>query len=107
MFVELIVVMVIIAILAVVYLGLTKRGGAGGEASTPKAAIDKARSVECANNLHQLRAMIEMKVAEDGTYPAALNPASGMGQCPLTGKPYSYDPQTGRVWCTTPGHETL
>ena len=104
--IELIVVVAIIALLAGAYLGLSKRGGKG-EKSTPKAAMDKARSVECAANLLQLRALMETKVADDGRYPAALDPGNSMAQCPLTQKPYSYDPQAGRVWCTTPGHETL
>jgi len=26
-------------------------------------------------------------------------------KCPVSGKPYVYDPKTGKVHCTTPGHE--
>ena len=106
--IEIIVVVVIIALLAGVYLALIRgRGGGEEEASTPKAAMDKARGVECAANLQQLRALMQMRQVEDGEHPAALDPSSAMSRCPVTDKPYSYDARTGRVWCTTPGHETF
>lgn len=107
--VEIIVVVVIIALLAGVYLGLIR--GAGDteedEPVTPAAAMDKARGVECAANLQQLRALMQMRQIEEGEYPAALNPESAMSRCPVTDRPYSYDPRTGRVWCAEPGHETF
>ncbi len=107
LFIEVLVVVVIIVLLAGAYLGLFRRsiGGEDGK-SMPKAATDKARGVECANNLNQLRMTIQMKVAEDGQYPAALDPNNNMNKCPVSGKPYTYDPSTGSVRCTTPGHET-
>jgi len=104
--IELIIVVVIIALLAAAYLGLMRRSPGGkGEKPTPKEAMDKARGVECANNLRQLRALIQMKVAEDERYPAALDSSSGMARCPVSGQAYRYDPRSGRVWCVTPGHE--
>lgn len=106
--VEIIVVVVIIALLAGVYLGLIRgRGNGEDEPSTPKAAMDKARSVECAANLQQLRALMQMRQVEGAEHPAALDPTSAMARCPVSDKPYSYDARTGRVWCTTPGHETF
>jgi hypothetical protein len=105
--VELLVVMVIIVLLAGAYLGISKKSGGGKQAPTPKAATDKARGVECANNLQQLRALLEMENADKGAYPAALNPNNGMSRCPVSGRPYTYDPQTGRAKCVTPGHETF
>lgn len=105
--IELVVVVAIIALLAGAYLGLMKRGAKEGGKSIPKAAIDKSRSVECAAYLRQMRALLEMRMAEDGQYPPQLDTSVGMDKCPLSAKPYSYDPQTGRVQCTEPGHETL
>ena len=106
--IEVIVVAVIIVLLAGAYLGLFRRsvGGEDGK-SLPKAATDKARGVECANNLNQLRMTIQMKAAEDGQNPPALDPNNSLSKCPVTGKPYSYDASTGTVRCTTPGHETF
>ncbi len=106
--VEVLVVIVIVAILAVAYLGLINRHQGDEEGkSMPKAATDKARGVECANNLRQLRMLIQTKLTEDGDYPAALDPTNSICKCPVTGKPYSYDPRTGHAWCTSPGHEAF
>lgn len=105
--VEILVVVVIVALLAALYLRLSRGSSPGAGRSIPKAATDKARDIECANNLKQLRALLEMTNADAGRYPAALNPRSAMSRCPVSDKPYSYDPRTGRVWCTTPGHETF
>jgi hypothetical protein len=48
-----------------------------------------------------------MRTTTDETYPASLNelglPAS-MLVCPVSQQPYQYDPTTGQVRCTTPGH---
>lgn len=105
--VEILIVVVIILLLAGAYLGLTRKSGGGTAPSTPKAALDKAHGIECANNLNQARQLVQMEVADSGQYPAQLDPESGVTRCPVSGQPYSYDPQTGRVWCTTPGHESF
>lgn len=108
--IELLVVIVIIGILAALYFGARKgRGGAEQNKTTVGAAMDKAHSVECSSNLQQLRAAMQMKVSDEGTYPQSLDALGlgAIGKCPVSGKAYSYDPQTGKVWCTTPGHESL
>lgn len=105
--VELIVVVAIIAILAGVYLGAKKRSPSGEEKTTPKAAMDKARDVECINNLNQLRNLIQMSNTENGSFPKALDPRSAINRCPISDKPYKYDPATGTVKCVTPGHESF
>lgn len=105
--VEILLVIAIIALLAGAYLGL--RGGqdegeAGEKKSTPARAIEKAHSVECMNNLRQLRMLIQMEVVDSGGYPKTLK-ENALSRCPVSGKPYVYDPNTGQVRCTTPGHE--
>lgn len=112
--VEILIVVAIIALIIVGYYGLSGRGeeGAANSAgverpSTPKQAIDRAKLVECASNLRNLRAEIEMFNAEHGRYPEKFNPSGSVGTCPVSGKPYVYEPQTGRIYCTTPGHENL
>jgi len=106
--VELLIVVLIIGVLAGLYFGTRHKSadGTGGK-STPKAAIDKGHGVECASNLNQLRADLQMRLMEDEHYPAALDANSSLSRCPVSQKPYGYDPRTGRVWCTTPGHETF
>jgi hypothetical protein len=81
----------------------------------PGAAMDQAKGVECQNNLSQLRQIIQMDRDsggdEAGSAPPSLQAVHGipseMKVCPASGRPYAYDPRTGRVWCVTPGHERL
>ncbi len=103
--VELLIVVAIIAVLAGVYLGGSGKANKAHKKTTPAQALEKAHGVECANNLNQLRAMIQMEVADKGGYPKALDPRVALNRCPVSDKPYVYDPQTGTVKCTTPGHE--
>ena len=104
--IELLVVVVIVAVLAGLYFGVWgKRGGMGTTNSTPGEALEKAHGVECASLLNQQRQLIQMKVAEDSQYPAALDSSTVPSTCPVSGQPYNYDPQTGTVSCSTPGHE--
>ena len=106
--VELLIVILIIGVLAGLYFGDRNRGaGDTGGKTVPKAALDKGHGVECASNLNQLRADLQMRLMDEERYPPALDPNSSLSRCPVSGKPYGYDPQTGRVWCTEPGHETF
>jgi prepilin-type N-terminal cleavage/methylation domain-containing protein len=100
--IELIVVVVIIGILAGLYYGLQKKNGGP---TTPKAAMSKAQGTACASNLQQQRAYLQMQVTETEQYPAGLETQGGIDKCPDNGQAYTYDPQTGQVVCTTPGHE--
>lgn len=109
-FVEILLVIVIIGLLIGGYYGLTASGkGPANMKSTPAQAIEKAKSVDCANNLNQLRQLIQMYVIDHGEYPRQFDPGQqgSIGRCPVSGKPYVYDPQTGTIHCTTPGHENL
>lgn len=110
--VGLLLVIVIIGLTLGAYFGLGHKqtdSEDGRATTTPGRAIEKAKSVECANNLRQLRMLIQTEMTVDSDYPKKLNAENGgaLTHCPVSGKPYSYDPRTGRVWCTTPGHETL
>ena len=113
MLVELLLVVAIIALVVVAYYGLNRKAGEGDDEtmarSTPAQAMDAAKKAECANNLHNLRLLIESQRTIEGDYPQTFNPgkSGGMTHCPVSGKPYQYDPATGRIWCTTPGHESL
>lgn len=109
-------VLVSIAIVALlVWLWLTYGVGARGvagevsaPATRPTELRQQAESVECRNNLSQIRAAIQMRQTTEETYPASLNELglpSEMLRCPVSGQPYAYDPNSGQVRCTTPGHE--
>jgi len=110
--VELLIVMVVIVGLAALYFGMRGKEKQAepkfeGEAQTTLGkALQKSESVECQNNLRQLRLMIQMKAME-GSNPPQLDPEWGIAlRCPVSSYPYGYDPQTGQVWCPTPGHES-
>ncbi len=109
--VELLVVMVVLVGLAALYFGMRGKGEKAepkfeGEAQTTLGkAVQKGESVECQNDLRQLRLMIQMEAME-GSNPAQLNASWGVSlHCPVSGYPYEYNPQTGQVWCPTPGHQ--
>jgi hypothetical protein len=50
-----------------------------------------------------------MYLIDHDAYPREFDPGQqgSMGRCPVSGRPYVYDPQTGTIRCTTPGHESL
>ncbi len=106
--VEIMLVIAIIALIAAGYYGLSGRDGVEeeGAQTTPGRAMEAARSAECASNLNQLRMMIQMHVTEHGEYPREFRPGDQgtIGRCPVSNEAYRYDPQTGRIACTTPGH---
>ena len=86
----------------------TNAPGVSQPQSLPGRAIRKARDTECQSNLNQLRQFIMMSQGTDGKYPPSLASIQGTEQireCPVCHQPYSYDPETGQVKCTYPGHE--
>jgi len=81
-FVGILVSIAILGALMVVWLYYGTGGASGGGASNPAApppasrvgeARQAAESVECRNNLSQIRAAIQMRTTTDETDPASLN----------------------------------
>jgi prepilin-type N-terminal cleavage/methylation domain-containing protein len=106
--IELVAAIAIIAVLAAVMYGVWGRGKSGEGKPLPEQAVDRAKGVECQNMLRQVRMGIDMDKMETGTPPPSIPPSLAQyAKCPQTGKPYRYDPQTGSVTCTTPGHESF
>jgi type II secretory pathway pseudopilin PulG len=117
--IELLVVTVLIVIVVYVVYGQRSvhpvgSGGAagelgpGGEGMTPAgAAIQQARGVQCEQNLRGIRQALETYRVSGDDMPKSLDELrlGGATSCPVSGNPYVYDPQTGAVHCTTPGHE--
>lgn len=108
--VEILVVVVILAILAAFlmphYLGGSKTAG-GRRIESPK---ERGQGVACMNNLQQIRMSLSISASGDEeNRPKSLAEIKGlpseMLRCPVGGEPYQYDPKTGKVWCTHPGHE--
>ncbi len=70
---------------------------------TPTAPIEKARAIECLNNLRNLRGSINLYSAEKPGFPTRLEDLEGASPfCPADNTPYVYDNVTGKVSC--PAH---
>lgn len=71
--------------------------------TTYGAAMERAKEVECMNNLHQIRQSVQIFVTEQGFYPPNLQslrlPSGSQPICPVAKVPYTYDPTTGNVKC--------
>src|ERR1043166_529466 len=109
--IEILVVMVVIMILAAMimprYLGGTSLDG-----KKHRAPITMARDTVCQSNLQQVRASIEINKTTDadgGNPPdlASLKLPAEVLKCEVGGERYVYDPQTGKVHCPHPGHESF
>lgn len=109
--IEILVVVAIIAILSAitysVYVGHSK-SAPPGKAHTP---TERAKDVVCMQDLRSVRQSIEAFRASDvdAKYPQSLTemkelPAE-VRECPEGKEPYTYDPSSGAVHCTHPGHE--
>jgi len=115
--IALLVVIVIIAILFATQFGgrpsatpgaPAQSGGRGGPQTLLGAAVERADSAVCRNNLSQLRAAIGVYQANTGSNPLSLADlqANLRLNCPVGGEPYQYDPTSGAVHCTHPGHQS-
>jgi len=105
-------IVIVIIMVAVWWLWLRPESGAPqprfeGEAQTTLGrALQKGESVQDIENLKQLRLMIQMYREQNEQNPPALDPNWGISlTCPVSNQPYGYDPQTGKVWDPTPGHQ--
>lgn len=120
--VGLLVAILIISILMYVFLPKYLKSGSptrGLNPETPtsstevKATIQRqyGGSPECVSNLNQIRMAIQSYESMNSEKPASLGDLKSIGvtpeisKCGVTRTPYNYDPSSGRVWCTTPGHE--
>lgn len=68
------------------------------------------KDTQCESNLGQLRSGIQIATDPvDDIKPQTLqetNLGSQFYSCPVGGESYVYDPQTGKVNCPHPGHES-
>lgn len=113
--IELLIVAIIIAVAVSYYLTSQRMVGAvsGGKpgdynsTTVPGVALERAKGVECQNDLQQLRAAIANYQATYGTFPSSLEELQSNVplKCPVGGEGYVYDPSTGQVHCVHRGHE--
>lgn len=73
------------------------------------ASIDKGKETQCMSNLRQIRMILESTKMQGEQLPASMQDMKlgSTGMCPVSGQLYQYNPNTGQVKCTTPGHERL
>ncbi|HTE18429.1 MAG TPA: prepilin-type N-terminal cleavage/methylation domain-containing protein [Armatimonadota bacterium] len=109
--IEILVVIVVIGVLAAFVLPGYLKGGKTPGGKPIESPIQRGHSVECMNNLNQIRQAYQITTAADEeNKPQTLDeftrsiPASMKG-CPVGGQPYQFDAATGRVACVQPGHE--
>lgn len=94
------VVVLISAILVVIVL---KTMIADKNQPTPTAPIQRAKAIECLNNLRNARGAVSIYYGEKNEWPSRLADVDGVvASCPVAGKPYVYDNTTGRISC--PAH---
>ena len=70
--------------------------------------MQRGESVQCINNLDQIRKALQMEQTTEGRFPRSLKElqlGDSFLKCPVGGEPYQYDPRTGRVLCPHPGHQ--
>lgn len=110
--VEILVVLVILLILFALFAPRLLGGSKGKNGKPIESPMQRGRSVECINNLSQLRQAYKIATMEDDApRPQTLKEVGrsfpdSMFRCPVGHQPYQYDPATGRIWCVQPGHET-
>ncbi len=108
--ISLVISMAIILVLVWIFFSYGTRSMGGGSAlGPPEQAIQKAKDVQCQQDLRQIRLALQQASMSEPSerFPPDL---SNLGysedqlKCPVSGQPYSYDPSTGKVWCTYPQH---
>lgn len=78
-------------------------GGRNQGAESVTAPIERAKSVECLSQIRKIEMAIQIYYVENTRYPERLEGITDLSNqdlyCPLTQKPYNYEPTTGRVRC--------
>jgi hypothetical protein len=96
----------VLAVILIVIVINYYTGGSKGEQSI-QSPIDRAKNVTCLAQRHNIEIIIRYYSAEESKYPSDLRELMKYSsdltdksfQCPVTGNPYNYDPQTGKVTC--------
>lgn len=114
--VEMLVVLVVIAVLAMFLFPRYLGGGKTPDGKTIQSPKQRGQSVECRNNLSQARMAYQMATAsalDDEGRPRSLADLKAQGltdsmmACPVGKEPYRFDPANGRIGCAHSGHESF
>ena len=103
--------LLIMAILFLLVLMPKMKSSSGTrQKTTPQAAMEEAKDVECMSNLRSIREAVVMYKNENDTLPTTLTDLKigvrpDFFKCPVGGEAYQYDVNTGTVQCIHPGHE--
>ncbi|MDT7897925.1 MAG: hypothetical protein RRB24_07835 [Armatimonadota bacterium] len=101
----LVAVLIIVIVITLVWFSRQTPSGVSGTKgqTTYGAALQRAKEVECLNNLQQIRTAVQTYIATNGSNPPALSAVSLPGGvqpvCPVAKVPYTYDATTGTVKC--------
>ncbi len=105
--ISLIFALIITAMLAVIMLRMYTGAGGKGAAINAQTPIDRAKTVQCNALLKKINDAVRLYQIENNNLPMNLSDLRELSSselyCPVTGKAYEYDVETGRVTC--PGHQ--
>jgi hypothetical protein len=79
----------------------------------PGKALDAANNAVCEQNLSQIRQAVTayQSTNTEGGFPSSLEAAGitdpALLKCTVGGEPYNYNPSTGVVRCSHPGHQAF
>lgn len=103
------VLIVLVLVILWLYYRTPQKGGQKPLVSRIQESRQAAHSLECRNNLAQIRQALQIRqIDSEENLPATLRELQlppEMLICPVSKRPYSYDASTGTVRCPAPEHE--
>lgn len=99
--IALVIALLIIGIIVIAALSVYT-GGAGDKESVTS-PIERTKNVQCLSQIRRVEMSIQTYRYECGHFPQSLSELDDMSErdfyCPVTGSPYDYDQETGRLTC--------
>ncbi len=112
--IEIMVVLVLLVLLAAFLMPKYLRGSKTASGKRVEAPIQRAQSVDCGNNLRQIRGAVQMATtADEENKPQSLaalrtyGVSEAMTVCPVSRQPYQFAPANGQVSCVHSTHAGL
>lgn len=99
---SLIISLLVIAVIAFLVISYSL-GNRGVPSSTAQSPLQRAKNVECLAQIKKIEMQVHLYSVQNGKYPVNLGEVEGLFdsdlRCPVTGNPFLYDPESGRVSC--------
>jgi len=93
----------LIAAILIFTILMVYKPGKGEDAGVGGSPIDRASKVQCLAQKRRLEIAIQSYLMENGRFPSSLSELKEFSSeefyCPVTGAPYQYNSQTGKVFC--------